>query len=198
MIEGQGNKRSFRAVTMGDSSVGKTSIVNRFIRDRFNPVESNTVGAIYDSYTQVHNGRTVEVQIWDTAGQEQYRALSPVYFRSASAGILVFDLSNRRSFENLNEWITLFQRSSAEDALVFVVGNKVDLVETRQVPIDDARDWAREQNCSYFETSAQTGQGIAPLFNSISATLGSKGRTEALHTTKVERMVGEDVEDGCC
>jgi small GTP-binding protein len=168
------DKLSYRTVTIGDSSVGKTSIVNRFIRDRFNPSETNTVGALYDVYTETANGYQIEIQIWDTAGQEQYRALSPVYFRSAAAALLVFDVTNRRSFDSLADWLTLFRSSSSAKALVFVVGNKTDLSDARMVNGQEALDWARQRGLQYFETSAQSGDGVGAPFKAIADALGTR------------------------
>jgi small GTP-binding protein len=176
------DQATFRTVTIGDSSVGKTSIVNQFIRHRFNSAEKNTIGALYDCYTEVHEGRQIEVQIWDTAGQEQYRSLSPVYFRSASAALLVFDVTNRTSFESLDDWLQLFKKSNSENTLVFVVGNKIDLVEERKVTIEEARDWARKHSSSYFETSAQNADGITTLFKSLAVTLAGQ---ESLQTSDI-------------
>jgi small GTP-binding protein len=191
-------KATFRTVTIGDSSVGKTSIVNQFIRRRFNPVEKNTIGALYDSYTETHEGQEIEVQIWDTAGQEQYRSLSPVYFRSASAALLVFDVANRTSFESLDDWLKLFKKSSSENSLVFLVGNKIDLVKERKVTIEEARDWARKHGCSYFETSAQNADGISTLFSTLALTLGGQ---ESLQTSDVfigPSNVSVPETKGCC
>ena len=100
---------TFRAVTIGESSVGKTCLVNRFIRNKFNNAEANTVGAIYDTYTERRGDQSIEVQIWDTAGQEKFRSLAPVYYRGADAAVVVFDMTKPSTFQCLQSWIDDFK-----------------------------------------------------------------------------------------
>jgi small GTP-binding protein len=193
-------KLTFRTVTIGDSSVGKTSLVNKFIRDRFDPSEKNTIGALYDVFTEEVDGRAVEIQIWDTAGQEQYRSLTPVYFRSAAAALLVFDLSNRQSFEHLDDWVTSFRSSSRDRAILFLIGNKCDLTDTRTIFEEEAKEWADHHSCSYIETSARSGSGISQLFKSVAATLANNH----LHAIEAQVMKPKQVslngrrDGGCC
>jgi small GTP-binding protein len=161
------DKLTFRVVTIGDSSVGKTSIVKKFIHGRFDAFEKNTVGALYESFTDKVGGRDLEVQIWDTAGQEQYRSLSPVYFRSAAAALLVFDITNRQSFENLDDWLLSFRNAGTDQAILFLLGNKADLHEQQNVKTGEGEEWAASHGCRYFETSAKTGDGIAEVFKAV-------------------------------
>jgi small GTP-binding protein len=191
-------KLTFRTVTIGDSSVGKTSIVNKFIRGRFDPAEKNTVGALYDTFTEQIDGRGVEVQIWDTAGQEQYRSLTPVYFRSAAAAFLIFDLTNRASFDHLDDWVESFRNSSSDRALLFLVGNKCDLDDDRKVTEDEAREWADRHNCPYNETSARSGSGVAPLFKNAAARLASNHLHEIESHVIPPRKPDAERSGSCC
>lgn len=157
-------KITFRSVTIGDSSVGKTCIVNRFLQDKFNPAEPNTIGTLYESFQDVRDGRALEIQIWDTAGQEQYRSLGPIYYRSSAAALVVFDISNRKSFDDIGVWVQEFRNVAGENTVVLLVGNKVDLEEKRVVSKEEAEEWAKKNSCIYCETSARNGEGIKPLF----------------------------------
>jgi small GTP-binding protein len=159
-----------RAVTIGDASVGKTSIVGRFIRKFFDPNEANTVGACYDSFTSEYQGHRIQVEIWDTAGQEEYRALAPIYFRNAAAAILVFDLTNSLSFDHIDAWLKSFRDVAGERASALLVGNKTDR-EGRAVLPSKATEWADAHGCCYIETSAATGDGIKELFARLVAVL---------------------------
>ncbi|EAY20809.1 Ras family protein [Trichomonas vaginalis G3] len=159
-------KITFRSVTIGDSSVGKTCIVNRFLQDKFDPAEPNTIGTLYESFTDHRDGHDLEIQIWDTAGQEQYRSLGPIYYRSSLAAIVVFDITNRKSFEDVNEWVSEFRNVAGENTIVVLVGNKIDLPE-RAVEKDEAEEWAHKNNCIYAETSARSGAGIKQLFTTL-------------------------------
>jgi small GTP-binding protein len=165
MLDSQ-EKLGFRVVAVGDASVGKTSIINRFLRDSFDTDEPSTIGALYDSFIQDCNGASVEIQLWDTAGQEQYRALGPVYFRGSDAAIVVFDLSNRESFRNVDEWVTSFRDVCTETSVVVIVGNKSDR-EDREIERDEAKQWAKSHSASYVETSAKTGEGVKVLFDEL-------------------------------
>lgn len=161
------DKITFRTVTIGDSSVGKTSIVGKFIRGTFNANEKNTIGALYDFFKVTRDGQEIEVQVWDTAGQEQYRSLSPVYFRSAAAAMIVFDITNRSSFENVSTWLNEFRNVCSDKAVILLLGNKVDLDISRKVELYEAKDFAEKNDCYYFETSAKTGAGIQEVFDQL-------------------------------
>jgi small GTP-binding protein len=154
------NRITYRTVLVGEPSVGKTCILNYFLRRRFNPSEQSTIGVIHQCYTTTRFGRDIEMQVWDTAGTEQYRSLTPVYFRESAAAILVYDISRLESFSNLEGWLSLFREASNSSGLVVVVGNKLDLADRRKVKWTDANDWAIKNHCKYTETSAQTGVGI--------------------------------------
>lgn len=161
------DKITHRVVTIGDSSVGKTCIVNRFINDYFRNDQSNTVGSNMETFIEERDGVKIEIQIWDTAGQEQYRSLGVVYYRGAAAVFFVFDLTNLKSFKNLDGWLEAFQQAGSDDAIFFLVGNKADVEESREVDKVDIDDWAQQHNCKYFETSAKTGQNIKELYQAL-------------------------------
>ena len=175
---------TFRAVTIGESSVGKTCLVNRFIRNQFNIAEANTVGAIYDTYTTQRDGLTIEVQIWDTAGQEKFRSLAPAYYRGAAAAVVVFDMSKRSTFQNLQSWIDDFKAVAGEDAVILVVGNKVDLSDQIQVTESEALEWSKARNANFFMTSAKEGTGVKELFSELVDILLQKSTDEEARCTK--------------
>jgi small GTP-binding protein len=190
-------KIAFRVVAIGNSSVGKTSIINRFLRDIFETEEPQTIGVLYDSFVQECNGTAVEVQLWDTAGQEQYRALGPVYYRSAAAAIVVFDLSSRRSFEDLGDWVRDFRDVCTNTATVIIVGNKSDR-QDRVVGPDEAKAWAKENNASYVETSAKTGQGVRVLFDELVILLAPSLVNVADSPRALELQGNAEAGGGCC
>ncbi|OHT09483.1 Ras family protein [Tritrichomonas foetus] len=200
------DKITFRTVTIGDSCVGKTCIINRFIRDSFNPEQRNTVGSLFDSFTAEREGHSIIVHLWDTAGQEQYRSLGTVYFRSAAAAFVVFDITNRQSFKNCGEWLTSFRGSSGDSPVVFLVGNKCDMSnENRQVTEDEARSFAIENGMKYFETSALTGENVQLLFDSLVDELYKTNIQDSSRIVNVSKLAGMTPENqtsheknGCC
>lgn len=163
----------FRLATIGESSVGKTSIIRIISGDRFDSSESTTVGVDFGQITKVINGEKVALEIWDTAGQERFRSLVPVYCRNVNAALAVFDITSKDSFEHLDSWIELFRSLGEGKRLVFVVGNKIDLAqpEADQVDLEAAKEWATKNSLPFFLCSAKTGEGIDKLIDSVIKTL---------------------------
>jgi small GTP-binding protein len=190
---------AFRVVAVGDASVGKTSLINRFLRDTFEIDEPGTIGALYDSFTQQCNGTDVEIQLWDTAGQEQYRSLSPVYFRDADAALIVFDLSNRNSFHNLAEWVALFRHVRPISSIVLIVGNKCDR-QDRVIEPDEGKEWAKNHSASYIETSAKTGEGVKILFDRLIALLAPSllAVAESVEDKRIDLQDSVHSKKRCC
>jgi small GTP-binding protein len=163
----------YRVVFIGNTRVGKTSILNKLISDTFEEGEKSTIGANFQIRIEEVHGKKIEIQIWDTAGQEQYRSLSPVYYRNASAAILVYDITDRQSFNDLSAWVNEFRGAAEADAIIFIVGNKADLSDG-QVPEDAARAWADEHGLELMFTSAKTGEGVQQLFAHLAKELCDK------------------------
>ena len=146
---------------IGDATVGKTSILTRFTDDKFSTNYLNTVGLDFFSKDEVFNNKKVRIKIWDTAGQERYRALTQGFFKSAHGIIITYDVSNVDTFENLKYWIQSIHTNLGEnDSIkIIIIGNKVDL--EREVSLEDAQKYAKENGYKYFETSAKTGKGVS-------------------------------------
>jgi small GTP-binding protein len=187
---------TFRAVLVGDSSVGKTSLVNRFIYSRFDPSEPNTVGALYETYTQQRFGTEVDVQVWDTAGTEQYRSLTPVYFRQAAAAVIVYDITSPSSFASLETWLTMFRTICHGRSVVVIVANKQDLADRGRVDSEQGREWAEKRNCLYAETSAQNGDGVTDLFTGLLDALVQQSETAKEITPTLPPSSAQT--DNCC
>jgi small GTP-binding protein len=165
-----------RVVLIGETSVSKTSILNRLIQRRFDSSESSTIGANYQIYVADINSVKLELQIWDTAGQEKFRSLGPIYYRNAIGAIAVFDVTKIDSFHNLEDRIASFVDCVGNDAIISVVGNKTDLENLRKVDPVIARTFAAERQCNYFETSARTGDGIDELFQAFAQSVLQQGK----------------------
>ncbi|KAH0790002.1 Ras-related protein SEC4 [Histomonas meleagridis] len=164
-----------KVVFVGDSGVGKTAIAQRFVNGVFNPQTAATVGVGILKKEVIVNGKTVQLNLWDTAGQEEFRALTTNYYRDASIVIIVFAVGNcapdrnisPSSFESVREWYAQVTKAN-EKALICLVGNMSDLSE-RKVTYDQGEELADElSDVSYYETSALSGEGIEDLFESSS------------------------------
>jgi small GTP-binding protein len=158
-----------KVVIVGDSDVGKTSIIRVFDEQTFDKSIGPTVGASFLSKTVMVKQLSVVLNIWDTAGQERYRSLIPTYAHGAHAAILCYDASNAASFEALDGWLESLQRFCSPDCLLFVVGNKIDL--EGRVEQADAKRWASDHSAQCMFASAMDNVGVKELFVAIAESL---------------------------
>ncbi|KAI8103179.1 hypothetical protein M9434_005962 [Picochlorum sp. BPE23] len=176
----------YKLVFLGDQSVGKTSIITRFMYDKFDTTYQATIGIDFLSKTMYLEDRTVRLQLWDTAGQERFRSLIPSYIRDSSVAVIVYDVTSRQSFLNIHRWVDEVRAERGADVIIVLVGNKTDLVDKRQVSIEEGDAKARELNVIFIETSAKAGFNIKALFRKIAAALPG---LESLGTGKQEDLV---------
>lgn len=155
-----------KIVLLGQSAAGKTCIATRYVKGTFFSQSVSTVGASYLTKTVVSDGVTYDLNIWDTAGQELYRSLTPMYYRNAHAAVIVFDVTSRESFKSASNWINELCETG-ENSFIILVGNKIDLLDAREVPESDGVKLAKDLRCTYVETSALSNVGIDLLFQNI-------------------------------
>ena len=149
-------------LTIGDSAVGKTSILRRFAQDKFNINYFNTLGIDFFYKDVILNNQIIHVKLWDTAGQERYKALTQGFFRNAEGLMIVYDINKKESFDNLKYWIQSIENNinmQNKNIPVIIIGNKIDLNE-RDVDKNEAEQLAKSKKYRYFEVSAKSGQGI--------------------------------------
>ncbi|OHT09326.1 small GTP-binding protein [Tritrichomonas foetus] len=188
-----------RVVTIGETSVGKTSIITQLVKKTFNPNEKSTVGAMFVIYNQQVDNELVEMQIWDTAGQERFRSLGPIYYRGAEAAVVVFDYTSMTSFERLQSWVSAFQDVAGTETVIFVVGNKTDLKEEAQVSPEIAENWATERGFRLFSTSALTGEGVEQTFVELAQEIKKKSKKKMQeHSAEVDLQGGAVEKKSCC
>jgi len=152
---------------MGDSEVGKTSLLYRYQENKFSKNHLATVGIDYFTKDEKINDKTIRIKIWDTAGQERYKSLTYAFSRNANGIILVFDVSKKETFENLKFWIASVNSNLGEknELKKIIIGNKID--QERNVPKEEGEAFASENNCFYFETSAKENIGISEAIRAI-------------------------------
>ena len=158
-----------KIIFTGDSGVGKTSIINSIMGQKFSEEYEPSIGVDFFSKTIRYNGRLMKLQIWDSAGQEKFRSLIPTYIRGSSLIFLIFDVSRKESFDHLNEWITFI--TNIENGNIVIVGNKIDLKENRVITKEEAEKFCKEKNYDYFEVSAKEGTNINNLLYTSIASL---------------------------
>jgi len=161
----------YKLVFLGEQAVGKTSIITRFMYDTFDQAYQATIGIDFLSKTLYMDDRTVRLQLWDTAGQERFRSLIPSYIRDSSAAVIVYDVTNKTSFENTKRWIDDVRAERGDDVVLALVGNKTDLAEERQVTVEEGEARAKEHGLLFVETSAKAGMNVKSLFRQIATNL---------------------------
>jgi len=170
-MEGQGSKvPGCKVVILGDSGVGKTCIITRFVSSSFDANMTSTNGASYCTklvkYEQL--GKNLLLDVWDTAGQEKYRSLTKFFYKDAAAVILVYDITREDSFENMkNYWYNQLLENCNKDVVLGVVGNKCDLFEEEKVSEADAREFSDKIGAIFELTSAQNNTGITEIFQEV-------------------------------
>ena len=163
--------RKFKLVFLGEQSVGKTSLITRFVYDSFDNTYQTTVGIDFISKTIYLEDRTVRLQLWDTAGQERFRSLIPCYIRDSRVAVVVYDITNANTFHQTSRWIDEVRIERGSDVIIVLVGNKTDIPLQRQVSTEDGKRKAKEVNAMFIETSAKVGYNVKQLFRKVADTL---------------------------
>ena len=171
-----------KIIFTGDIYVGKTSIINVLMGQKFNNDYEASIGVDFFSKTIKYKGKIIKLQIWDSAGQEKFRSLIPNYIRGSSLVFVVYDISNKKSFNNVNSWVNFV--NNIENSNIVIVGNKIDLENKREVTYEEGKKYCEENNFDFFEVSAKNDINLnnmlfssvasLPFFNSINADGSSK------------------------
>ena len=167
----------FKVLLLGDSDVGKSSLILRYTEETFNSKLVNSIGVDFKMKKKEIDGKIIKVQIWDTAGHERFRSITYSYYRGANAIIIVFDLSDKKSFISITEWLKQIEKHAKENVFKFLVGNKSDLIDERKVTYEEAKQYADEHDLPYIETSAKEGININELFDSSIKTFLSMSKS---------------------
>ncbi|CAD8168179.1 unnamed protein product [Paramecium pentaurelia] len=159
--------KEIKITLLGNSGVGKSSIVNRFCFQSFNENNQSNLGAGYFSKEIELQNNKFKFQIWDTAGQEKFRSLVPLFLRNSQVAIIVYDITQKSSFTSLKEWVSNLEQICTKNQLFVLVGNKCDLIEQEEVTYDEAMQYSYNLKAIFQYTSCKTNDGIEELFNKI-------------------------------
>lgn len=169
-----------KLVILGESCVGKSSIVLRHTKNKFNDGECSTIGASFLTSKIKLDNYSIKFEIWDTAGQERYHSLAPLYYRNASVIFVIFDMTSYISYVQAKNWINELKRLGPENAYIVLVGNKYDLKDSKRINSEDVNEYARENNVKYIETSAKTNYNIEKLFKDAALNVPKKDSTTSI------------------
>jgi small GTP-binding protein len=193
-----------KVVLLGDSGVGKSSIVLRFVADNFKSDAEATIGASYMGKILPFNEKMIKFNIWDTAGQERYHSLAKMYYRDAMAAIMVYDITKRDSFDGLKRWHKELSDFGPKDIAILIAGNKEDLVQVEAVSQEEAKGFANSIGALYKKTSAKTNVGIEQMFRDLGGKLFPEfGGERIVPKVKNSVVINPEISNskkkkGCC
>ncbi|XP_048476335.1 ras-related protein Rab-13-like [Rhincodon typus] len=157
----------FKLLLIGDSGVGKTCLIIRFADDNFNSTYISTIGIDFKIKTVDVGGKKIKLQVWDTAGQERFKTITTAYYRGAMGIILVYDITDEKSFENIQNWMKSIKENASATVERMLLGNKCDMENKRKVPKDKAEKLAKDHGIRFFETSAKSSLNVEEAFRSL-------------------------------
>lgn len=156
--------KNYKMVFLGESAVGKTSIVLRFSKKGFSEFQESTIGAAFQAKEIQVDDTKIRYEIWDTAGQERYHSLAPMYYRGAKSCAIVYDITSESTFARAKKWVEEIKESGMQNCVIMLVGNKTDLESSRKIPKDIAMRYAQENDLLFLETSAKKDKNIDEMF----------------------------------
>ena len=189
-----------KVVLIGDASVGKTSLLNRYITGSHSQNISPTLGAAFTTKLVEANHQTVKLQIWDTSGEERYRSMAPLYYRGAHVVLLVFDVTKEGSFKAIGSWLEQLQgHVNVNQTLLILIGNKVDLgPDERQVTEEQAAAYAKTIKAKYFDASAVSGQNVDEIFKAVSSFTPQVPHNRGKASKDLQPAEEETKKKSCC
>ena len=195
----------FKLLLIGDSGVGKSCLLLRFADDAYTESYISTIGVDFKIRTIEVDGKTVKLQMWDTAGQERFRTITSSYYRGAHGIVVVYDITDAKSFENVGTWLKEIDRYGSDCVTRLLAGNKCDLASRRAVSTDDARAFAESMGMELIETSAKNNLHVELLFTTIAAMIKNRvtarvidERTGSVTIGPATRPMPGSVSSGCC
>ena len=191
-------ENNYKLVLLGDSSVGKSSLASYFISKQFYEFQEPTIGAAFISKQITIENKTINIEIWDTAGQERYKSLAPMYYRGAEGAIIVYDITQKDSFDGAKNWLDEIKIKGPENCEFILVGNKSDLEECRKIEKEEVTDFAIENNITHILTSAKTGKNIGLVFERLCKKIFAARKNKTLHLNDTIQPNMENVQIKTC
>ncbi len=159
-LENDNYDYTFKYILVGDYAVGKSNILLRFSNNEFNTNYFSTIGVEFSIKKLKVNNKNIRIQVWDTAGQEAFRAITRTYYKNSACALIVYDITNRKSFQSIKSWLETCRDMCSKNVLIVLIGNKSDLDGKRVIPKDEGRKFAEDKKIKFYETSALNGNNI--------------------------------------
>ena len=187
----------YKILILGDKAVGKSCFLIRFTENKFQDIYLSTAGMDYKYKDVIYEeGKTIRLQIWDTAGQERFRTVTSGLYKGAVGIILMYDITDKKTFENVREWIKSIEDEASKKIILILVGNKVDKKE-RAVLTEEGEQMAKEYNLPFFETSAQNGFNVNSVFKTLAKLIVDKNARTSIQGKKLSNIKNTEKKK-CC
>ena len=184
-----------KLILIGDASVGKTNILTKYLKNEFDPNSKATVGVELGTKNIQIDNKIIKVQIWDTAGQERYKAITSTYYKGAKGAIIVYDITRKITFDNIEKWIGDLKVNGDENIIIFLIGNKSDLNDNREVSKEDGLNKSEKFNIPFLETSALCGENISKVFEELIQRVYINNKEELVEENKKDIKKGVDLNE---
>ena len=189
-MEDENYEMMFKVVIIGDSSVGKTNIMTKYLKNEFHEDSKATVGVEFGSKTFSIEGHSLKAQIWDTAGQERYKAITNAYYKGAKGAFVVYDITRKETFASIDKWITDLRAAADKKISIILIGNKSDLEQYREVSTEQGEEKSKSFDVAFLETSACLGSNLEKAFEMMMQEVYNKCHAE------IEEEDGLDILEG--
>ena len=193
-------EKSFKIMLLGDSSVGKTCFLKRYIDDTFQDVYLSTIGFDYKyKFITLEDGKKIKLQIWDTAGQERFRTIGKGYYKGAHGIILIYDVTSQKSFDSIKTWLNEIKSEASNKVCVFLVANKID-IEERLISREDGEEIAKNNNLDFYESSAKDNINVSEVFQDLAEKINEKYQIMKEKGKKLDEIIPEKTKGKkkCC
>ena len=157
----------FKLILIWDSYVGKSNILLKYLKNQFNENSKTTIGVEFGTKNIIINNKRIKIQIWDTAGQERYRSITSAYYKGAKGALIVYDITRKNTFDNIDKWITDLKLNGDKNICIIILGNKSDLIDKREINKNDGIKKAEMYKTAFLETSALNGDNISKAFDEL-------------------------------
>ena len=189
-MEDDNYEMMFKVVLVGDSFVGKTNIMSKYLKNEFHEDSKATVGVEFGSKQFNIEGHSIKAQIWDTAGQERYKAITSAYYKGAKGAFVVYDITRKGSFESIDKWVSDLTAAADKKITIVVIGNKCDLEDQRQITKEQGEEKAGKLEVAFLETSALSGENLDKAFEMMISEIFKKCHEEMLSEGDVDIIEG--------
>ena len=189
----------YKVLLLGDTNVGKTCFLFKYTDNTFHENHIATIGLDYRvKKIKLKNGKEISLQIWDTAGQDRFRAITKNYYKGAHGIVLIYDITNNQTFENVSKWVNQIHEEVSLNVVIFLAGNKIDIEEKREISYEIGEKLAKELGCTFIEASAKTGVNIDEIFNELAESLDAIYGKNIEKQTQNLRHDGKETKKKCC